>query len=223
MSTDPRRYFRIVTLATLVACRDRNAETSQHQDASAPIVVPSAAPSSSTAGKAGDAKQDEVVIVTMAWNAALSRRDAPALRRVYGEKVRLYEETIDREKAIARKAAAFKAAPDYTQSIASLKVDRSQPERPTIEFLKTWKTSGKESSIRGVLVFGKEAGDNGESPHLVIVEESDVATDKKRLAALKAEASLSSRVRRPSKWIRARAPSPCRRSRCRLTRRSSRA
>ena len=120
----------------------------------------------------------------MAWNDALARRDAPALRKVYGEQVRLYEQQVDRETAIARKAAAFKRAPDYTQSIRSLKVDSSHPERRTVEFLKTWRTNGKESSTRGVLVLGSEDG------HTVVVEESDVTTDAKRLAALQDEGCL---------------------------------
>lgn len=162
----------------LVDCRQKKDAPSnappQKTDAA---TVPSASASS-----APTTQQDEIITMTMAWNDALARRDAPALRRVYGAKVRLYAENLDLDAVIARKAAAFKSTPDYTQSIRSLKVDRSQPDRPTVEFLKTWRASGKENTIRGVLVFGFD-GDT----HPVIYEESDVATDAKRLAALKDE------------------------------------
>jgi hypothetical protein len=173
LSTEPRRYF--LMLIVLMGCRSRPAPAKVEQTDAAPAVVPSSR------------QDDDAITVTMAWNDALARRDAPALRRVYGAKVRLYEEQLDRETAIARKAAAFKRAPDYTQSIRSLKIDRSHPERPTVEFLKTWRTGGKESSTRGVLVLGTE---DGKQSHTVVLEESDVTTDAKRLAALKDEGCL---------------------------------
>jgi hypothetical protein len=184
MSTERRRYF--LLLLVLTACRPHatSADAGASDASSPPTAEKAAAPGASALPSSR--QEDALITVTMAWNDALARRDAPALRRVYGERVRLYEEQLDRETAIARKAAAFKRAPDYTQSIRSLKVDRSHPERPTVEFLKTWRTGGKESSTRGVLVLGTEGGDH----HAVVLEESDVATDAKRLAALRDEGCL---------------------------------
>lgn len=168
---------RILLLGLLVACRPTTERARPQQvDASPPPPpAPSAAPPPTTTAAR---QEDEVITLTLAWNDALARRDAPALRRVYGDKIRLYNEHVDRDTAIARKAAAFARAPDYTQSIRSIKVDRTQADRPTVEMLKTWRSGGKETTVRGVLVFDTLGG------HAELVEESDAVTDQKRLAKL---------------------------------------
>ncbi|MFO0736876.1 MAG: hypothetical protein U0270_13405 [Labilithrix sp.] len=160
-----------VILLALASCKSKPAPSTEAVGAT------SAGPPSPSALAAAK-QRDEVMELTLAWNDAHARRDAAALRKVYAEQVRLYEAQLDRDAAIKQKEAAFKAAPSYAQSIRSLSVDRSQPGRPTVQFMKTWSTDGKEKQIGGVLVFAIENG------HPRVVEESDVAADQKRLAKL---------------------------------------
>jgi hypothetical protein len=145
-------------------------------DAAPPIASASAVPKAATPATTTPTPDDELVTLTQRWNDALAKRDASALEKIYGADVRLYDQNLSRAAAVKNKAAALAKSPDYTQSIASIAIDRKQADRPTATFLKTWKTGGKESSVAGILVFGKEPSG------WVVVEESDQTTDKKRLA-----------------------------------------
>src|SRR5262249_24352570 len=115
--------------------------------------------------------------LTQQWNEALARRDAEALKSVYGAQVVLYQKPVDRKTAIKTKATALAAAKDYTQSISAVEFDLRNADRPKAGFDKKWTSKGKEQSVRGSLVFAKEGG------RWAIVEESDVKTDERRARA----------------------------------------
>lgn len=121
---------------------------------------------------------DELAALTRKWNDALAKRDADALKPLYGAKVRLYEDAVDRDAVVKRKAAAFATAKDYTQSISALEIDLRDAKKPKAAFDKKWTQQGKTSSVRGSLAFANEGGS------WVIVEESDAKTDAKRARAL---------------------------------------
>lgn len=168
-------------LMALAACRS----TPNTSDGGVPDANVATVPSASASVGPPPAQhktEDEVFATTFAWNEALAARNAPALEKVYGHDVRLYDETVDRKTAVSRKAVAFKGTPDYTQAISSLTFDGSNPQRLTMEFIKTWHAKGKDRKVRSVLVF--ELDEDG---HARIVEESDLSTDARRLAKLDSE------------------------------------
>jgi len=139
--------------------------------------APSPAPGPSRGAPAPDPLETELLAVTRRWNEALARRDAGALRSVYGAQVRLYQNTVDREAAIKTKAAALAASKDYTQAITAVEFDLRTADRPKAGFDKKWTSKGKQQSVRGSLVFAKEGG------QWVVVEESDTKTDERRARA----------------------------------------
>jgi hypothetical protein len=113
---------------------------------------------------------EELLALTNSWNDMLSRHSAAALDHVYALHVTLYGSSYDRAGAIGAKQAALTG--DYTQSIASLMVVKSDPEKPRVVFDKTWTIKGKTSHVRASLGFIKENG------HWAVADETDVKTEE---------------------------------------------
>ncbi len=169
-------------LATLLfalafaACKTRGAPSEEARpvviapSASASASAMSASASASVAVDAGVGVEQELRALAQRWNDALAKRDADALRAVYGARVAMYGAPYDREAAIAAKKKALTA--DYTQSIASIHILRSEPDRPAALFEKTWTTQHKTSHVHASLQFAKE------DDRWVVVEETDGKTEQ---------------------------------------------
>lgn len=158
----------------LIAC-DRTPAPAATTDA-APAASGATTPTASVAPKANPVEA-ELLALTKHWNDALAKRDAEALRSVYGANVRLYTNTVARDTAVKTKAAALASAKDYTQSLRAVEIDLRDRERPRATFDKKWTANGKESALLASLVFAKEDG------KWVVVEESDVPSDQRRARA----------------------------------------
>ena len=111
----------------------------------------------------------EKLLVT--WNSALDRRDLEALGKLYAPHVRFYGVRKSVAEVVGAKRNAFTQEPDFHQ-----RVDKVQIEKTATGFsVRFQKHSGpnlaNEAAARLVL---ESVGDD-----LVIVEESDAATDKR--------------------------------------------
>jgi hypothetical protein len=119
------------------------------------------------------------------WNDALSRHDVAALSRLYADSVVFYGQQLPRARISALKAAAFGAAPSFTQEIAQLTSELLPGSGGAVglRFRKRSGTAGKLSRIGARLVVAPD-----HDGALRITLESDDATDA-RLAAHSAQAS----------------------------------
>lgn len=81
----------------------------------------SAAPAPVGSANVPPAQASPAEAVVLAWNAAHSKRDVSALEAVYAADVWFYGVRLSKAECGKRKAAAFVAAPDYTQTLADVK------------------------------------------------------------------------------------------------------
>ncbi|MDB5215257.1 MAG: hypothetical protein JWO86_3184 [Myxococcaceae bacterium] len=125
-------------------------------------------------GRPNDAAPlDDVARAVLAWNNALAAHDLDTLAKLYADDVRLYGKPLKRKAAVAAKAAAFKADPSYTQSIASDVTATEEPRgRVRASFVKLSTAKGEPRSYASYLVLLRSASG------LSIVEESDKTTDE---------------------------------------------
>lgn len=170
-------------LVLLVGC-DHATTSAPAADAAAtaPSVSSTAqtAQASSPAPKANPVEA-ELLTLTKAWNDALAKRDAEALRPVYGANVKLYQNAMTRDAAIKAKAGALASAKDYTQSLQQIEINGVKSARPTAVFEKRWTQNGKNLGVRASLAFAKEGG------KWVVVEESDAPSDARKARAANKE------------------------------------
>lgn len=108
---------RAVLLLLLTACKVSSPRPKLDAEP-APEATPSAAPSTETAAPV-DGERD----VVRRWNDAHARRDAKALESIYAEKVNHYGTEMKRDAVVKAKAAAFAAAPDFTQVIGTIELE----------------------------------------------------------------------------------------------------
>jgi hypothetical protein len=160
----------------LAACDAQRVDPPTASSSSTPT-APTATAKTPVAVPKADPVEDEVAAVAKAWNDALAKRDADALKTVYAKNVKLYTVDMTREKAIKAKADAFKSDKDYTQSIAFLEIDARKKAEPRALFNKKWTSKGQEQQVRASLVFAKEDG------KWVVKEESDAPSDQRRVRA----------------------------------------
>lgn len=142
--------------ALVLACSKKEAlETARKPAASAaPAVSAEAAPRHSAAApSATQAARPAPPIepVVARWNELHRARDAKGLAEMYADTVEFYGEKLPKERVLALKRAAFKQAPDYTQSISKLKVSSPAADRARAEFTKSWTQGGKSNTTGGVL------------------------------------------------------------------------
>jgi hypothetical protein len=109
----------------------------------------------------------------LAWNNALAAHDLDALAKLYADHVRFYGRPLERKACIAAKAAAFKADPTFTQSIASEVTAADEPGgRVRARFVKLSTAKGEPRTYASYLVLARSASG------FTIVEESDTTTDE---------------------------------------------
>jgi hypothetical protein len=169
----------------LTACDTQKADAPPASSSPPPVPAPTPTPTSTakatggTGGTVGkpDPVEDEIAAVTNAWNDALAKRNADALKPIYAKNVRLYTVQMPREQAVKVKADALKADKDYTQSISYLEIDTRKKAEPRALFHKKWTSKGKEQEVVASLAFAKEDG------KWVVTEESDVPSDQRRVRA----------------------------------------
>ena len=144
--------------------------TTSSVDASRRLVMRDA----STAARPNDAAPlGDVARAVLAWNNALAAHDLDALQKLYADDVRLYGRPLKRRACIAAKAAAFKADPTFTQSIASEVTVAEEPGgRVRASFVKLSTAKGDPRTYASYLVLARSASG------LAIVEESDRTTDE---------------------------------------------
>jgi hypothetical protein len=86
------------------------------------------------------------------WNDAHARRDAQGLDSVYAESVSHYGKTMKKADVIKAKAAAFAAAPDFTQSIGEVALEPGLNRDQTVaRFTKTVTQKGKTNAYPAML------------------------------------------------------------------------
>ena len=87
-----------------------------------PASLPKAAAAESDAGTAAT-ENERVRDTVRRWNEAHAKRDAKALESIYAEKVNHYGTEMKRDAVVKAKAAAFAAAPDFTQVIGTIELE----------------------------------------------------------------------------------------------------
>jgi hypothetical protein len=151
------------------AADDGGTVTTSSIDASKrPVRDASQAARSNDAAPLGD-----VARAALAWNNALAAHDLDALAKLYADDVRLYGRLLKRKACIAAKAAAIKADPTFTQSIASEVTVTDEPgSRVRARFVKLSTSKGESRTYASYLVLARSPSG------LMIVEESDTTTDE---------------------------------------------
>ena len=84
-----------------------------------PAQVTTTTPTSTTSSSPFESPTPEALVVR-AWNEAHAKRDVSALDAVYAPDVWFYGTKLPKAECEKRKAAAFAAMPDYTQSLADV-------------------------------------------------------------------------------------------------------
>lgn len=134
--------------------------------------VASGAPASASAAPAREPpKRPALIEAVHQWNAALLSRDRESLERVYADKVAFYGQKLTRAQVVARKLAALAKAPDYSQTISELSVERRNSDHPQILFEKQWVTGGKPGKVQARLSLTREQS------RWVVAEETDTPTE----------------------------------------------
>jgi hypothetical protein len=115
----------------------------------------------------------EAARAVLAWNNALAAHDLDALAKLYADDVRLYGRPLQRKACLAAKAAAFKADPTFTQSIASeVTIADETGGRVRARFVKLSTAKGEKRTYASYPVLARSASG------LAIGEESDTTTDE---------------------------------------------
>ena len=88
------------------------------------------------------------------WNEAHHAHDAAALEKLYAPKITFYGVTMSAADAAKKKAAAFKASPDFTQAAGLPELETSADKSETwARFMKTTSSAGKSGDYPVLLIF----------------------------------------------------------------------
>lgn len=177
------RLFSIVCASGMV-CACNSLQKSVRADAGAPEITHSAAAIPPAPTTHMGRRHLTVHEALDAWNDAHNKHDARALEVLYAARVAFYATTQTNEDCVAKKAAAFAKAPDFTQSLSNIKFNSDDPARQAKEFTlvtfrKTSTIGGKSTTVSASL---------GVAPDGLITFESDgPTTDKLYKAWFEAE------------------------------------
>lgn len=88
------------------------------------------------------------------WNEAHHAHDATALEKLYAAKVTFYGVSMSAADAAKKKAAAFKASPDFTQAAGLPELETTPDKADTwARFMKTTSSAGKSGDYPVLLIF----------------------------------------------------------------------
>lgn len=101
------------------------------------------------------------------WNGAILSRQREALEQVYAESVIKCSKQLSRTQVVTAKLAALAKAPDYSQTLDDLRIERRDTDHPEVFFEKRWLAAGEPGKVKGRLVLRREPS------RWVVSEETD--------------------------------------------------
>ena len=159
--------MRSLLLTIVLAC---HGGTPTSTDAAAATAVASTMATPSATETASATAPDpllEVRLTLKKWNEAHNGHDSAALAALYAAKVHFYGQQLSGEECAKRKAAAFKKAPDYEQTVRGATF-AARSTGTLVRFMKTSTSAGKSTDYASFIVV-----DGGR-----VTEESDNVTDE---------------------------------------------
>lgn len=138
----------LLLLFVLTGCSKKSG-TEEPPGVTSAVAPPSPTPTGLQSPAAAVATDPRAVVEK--WNDLHRERNAIALGELYADGVEFYGQKLSRDRVVAMKTAAFAKAPDFTQSIASLKMTTPSPDQARAEFIKSWTQGGKPGTTTAVL------------------------------------------------------------------------
>jgi hypothetical protein len=138
-------------------------------------------PPKESAPKAQPATDEAIRQAVQKWHEAILSRSPERLNGIYAARVDFYGQRRSRDQVVVDKMKALERAPDYSQTLSTIRVVWIPKDEPVAAFEKRWSGGGKSGTVSAWLQLVRERSE------WRVATESDGPTD-----ALKARAhSLS--------------------------------
>jgi hypothetical protein len=133
----------LLLLFAAIACKHEAPAPPVTVDAGVAASSASAAVSASASEPSTPAVQNPLRLVVLAWNVAHTKHDEAALRSMYASNVVVNGVKVTANALVAKKVAAFNAAPDYAQTSGAPQFDLDA------DGTETWARFGKTVTAHG--------------------------------------------------------------------------